>query len=301
MRRVRSPFVAEVLDTDVTSETPYIVTRYVPGRTLDEVVTQEGPLSGSRLIRVAAGLRCPGRDPRGGCGAPRPEAGQCHADERRPGRDRLRYRPGPGLHPAHHDGHVHGHARLPVPGSDRGAEQHLVLGCARLGGHRRLRRDRAPAVRHRLYETIFYRIVNGQPDLSGVPAPMAELLAAALRRDPAQRPAAIQLRSRAAALDPAVLLPLAVPAGGQPGMGQPGMGRWIGPGGPGTRADGSPLRPTALDGLAGTTGRAGPCSPGPARAPARSRRPRAGWRRTGPSRLPPGRSARTTSRTSSRR
>ena len=56
MRRVRSPFVAEVLDTDVTSETPYIVTRYVPGRTLDEVVTQEGPLSGSRLIRMAAGL-----------------------------------------------------------------------------------------------------------------------------------------------------------------------------------------------------------------------------------------------------
>src|ERR1700729_3425711 len=56
MRRVRSPFVAEVLDTDVTSETPYIVTRYVPGRTLDEVVTQEGPLSGSRLIRLAAGV-----------------------------------------------------------------------------------------------------------------------------------------------------------------------------------------------------------------------------------------------------
>ena len=56
MRRVRSPFVAEVLDTDVTSETPYIVTRYVPGRTLDEVVTQEGPLSGIRLIRLAAGL-----------------------------------------------------------------------------------------------------------------------------------------------------------------------------------------------------------------------------------------------------
>src|ERR1700735_1577732 len=47
MRRVRSPFVAEVLDTDVTDETPYIVTRYVPGRTLDEVVTQDGPLSGA--------------------------------------------------------------------------------------------------------------------------------------------------------------------------------------------------------------------------------------------------------------
>src|SRR6202451_4301210 len=56
MRRVRSPFVAEVIDADVTNETPYIVTRYVPGRTLDEVVTQDGPLSGARLIRLAAGL-----------------------------------------------------------------------------------------------------------------------------------------------------------------------------------------------------------------------------------------------------
>src|SRR5580700_8726719 len=31
MRRVRSAFVAEVLDADVTGEFPYIVTRYVPG------------------------------------------------------------------------------------------------------------------------------------------------------------------------------------------------------------------------------------------------------------------------------
>ena len=95
------------------------------------------------------------------------------------------------------------------------------------------------------YETIFYRIVNGKPDLSGVPAPMAELVAAALRRDPAQRPAAIQLRSRAAALDPAVLLPMAVPAGGLQGMGL---------GAPGTRADGFPPRPTALDGFGGPGG-----------------------------------------------
>jgi len=56
MRRVRSPFVAEVLDTDVAGDTPYIVTRYVPGRTLDEVVTQDGPLTGARLARLAGGL-----------------------------------------------------------------------------------------------------------------------------------------------------------------------------------------------------------------------------------------------------
>src|ERR1700704_3998101 len=56
MRRVRSPFVAEVIDTDVAGDMPYIVTQYVPGRTLDEVVTEQGPLSGARLARLARGL-----------------------------------------------------------------------------------------------------------------------------------------------------------------------------------------------------------------------------------------------------
>ena len=56
MRRVRSPFVAEVLDADVTSDPPYIVTRYVSGRTLEEVVGAGGPLTGRELGRLASGL-----------------------------------------------------------------------------------------------------------------------------------------------------------------------------------------------------------------------------------------------------
>src|ERR1700728_2677101 len=55
MRRVRSPFVAEVLDTDVTNEFPYIVTRYVPGPTLEEMVRNRGPLPGPGLRRLAHG------------------------------------------------------------------------------------------------------------------------------------------------------------------------------------------------------------------------------------------------------
>ena len=55
MRRVRSAFVAEVLDADVTGEFPYIVTRYVPGPTLEAMVRSRGPLSGSGLRRLAYG------------------------------------------------------------------------------------------------------------------------------------------------------------------------------------------------------------------------------------------------------
>ena len=56
MRRVRSPYVAEVLDADVTGEFPYIVTRFVAGPTLDEMVRSRGPLSGPGLRRLAHGM-----------------------------------------------------------------------------------------------------------------------------------------------------------------------------------------------------------------------------------------------------
>src|SRR3984885_11928307 len=55
MRRVHSPNVAEVLDADVTGEFPYIVTRFVPGPTLEQLVRARGPLSASGLRRLACG------------------------------------------------------------------------------------------------------------------------------------------------------------------------------------------------------------------------------------------------------
>jgi serine/threonine protein kinase len=56
MRRVRSPYVAAVVDADLAGGMPYIVTRYVPGRTLEEVVTENGPLPPPALLRLAYGL-----------------------------------------------------------------------------------------------------------------------------------------------------------------------------------------------------------------------------------------------------
>ena len=56
MRRVRNRYVAEVLDADVQGPAPYIVTRYVPGRTLEDTVRQDGPLRGMALDALAEGL-----------------------------------------------------------------------------------------------------------------------------------------------------------------------------------------------------------------------------------------------------
>ena len=262
MRRVRSPYVAEVLDTDVTSETPYIVTRYVPGRTLDEVVTQEGPLSGARLIRLAAGLA----DALAAIHA----AGVVHRDLK-PGNVMMMN--GDPVVIDFGIAQALDSTRLTMTGMFMGTPGYLspeviegqnstsFSDVHAWGATVAFAATGRPPFGSGSYETIFYRIVNGKPDLSGVPAPMAELLDAALRRDPAQRPAAIALRGRAAALDPAALQPLVVPAGLQ-GMGAPGRG---------PRSPRCVPRPWT--GSAASAGRAGPWAPGRARAAPRTRRP----------------------------
>lgn len=56
LRRIRSPRVAPIIDAELESTKPFIVTRYVPGPALDDVVEQDGPLDKARLHTLAAGL-----------------------------------------------------------------------------------------------------------------------------------------------------------------------------------------------------------------------------------------------------
>ncbi|WP_406312357.1 serine/threonine protein kinase [Streptosporangium sp. NBC_01639] len=56
MRRVRSPQVAEVLDAELSGKQPYVVTRFAPGRTLEETVLTDGPLSPEEVINLARGM-----------------------------------------------------------------------------------------------------------------------------------------------------------------------------------------------------------------------------------------------------
>ncbi|MBF8189961.1 serine/threonine protein kinase [Nonomuraea sp. K274] len=56
MRRVRSPNVAEVIDAELAGEQPYVVTRFAPGRTLEDTVLADGALGPREVVKLAQGL-----------------------------------------------------------------------------------------------------------------------------------------------------------------------------------------------------------------------------------------------------
>jgi predicted Ser/Thr protein kinase len=214
MRRVRSPFVAEVIDADVTSDPPYIVTRYVEGRTLEEVVSEGAPLAGSQLARLASGLAL--------ALSAVHAAGVVHRDLK-PGNVMIA-----GGEPVVIDFGI-----AQVPDSTRLTQTGMFMGTPGYlapeviegkpsgpasdihswGATVAFAATGRPPFGTGAFETIFYRIINGQPDLAGFPAPLLSLVSQALSRDPARRPDTAELCLRTAALDPSSLVPAVAAAG----------------------------------------------------------------------------------------
>jgi serine/threonine protein kinase len=56
LRRVQHRRVAGVLDADVDGELPYLVTQFVPGRSLERLVQEDGPLTTPDVVRLGCAL-----------------------------------------------------------------------------------------------------------------------------------------------------------------------------------------------------------------------------------------------------
>lgn len=56
LERVRSPWIAEILDADPWADVPYVVTRYVPGLSLHDQVAEDGPIADRDLHWLAGCL-----------------------------------------------------------------------------------------------------------------------------------------------------------------------------------------------------------------------------------------------------
>jgi serine/threonine protein kinase len=201
MRRVRSPYVAEILDADVAADAPYIVTRYVPGKTLEEVVRASGPLQGRGLALFAAGLA----DALTAIHA----AGVVHRDLK-PGNVML-----VDGRPVVIDfgiAHVADATRLTQTGMVMGTPGYLapevIEGQPSSGASdvhswgatvAYAATGRSPYGMGS-YQTIFYRVVTGKPDLTGIPQPLAAMVGAALAVSPTDRPPSTWLAGHCSAL-----------------------------------------------------------------------------------------------------
>jgi Protein kinase domain len=208
MRRVSSPHVAEVMDADVTGNPPYIVTRYVPGKTLEDVVAADGPLTGAALASLARGLTA--------ALAAMHSAGVVHRDLK-PGNVML-----VDGEPVVIDFGIAQAAdstRLTMTGMFMGTPGYLApeviegrpsgpaADIHSWGATMAYAVTGRPPFGTGTFEAIFYRIVHGQPDLAAMPVPLVPLVLRALARDPARRPSAAELAQAVAGLDPAALVP----------------------------------------------------------------------------------------------
>ncbi len=208
MQRVRSRYVAEVLDADLDGDPPYIVTRYVPGLSLDEVVSNGGPLAGPALARLAYGLAEALAAVHG--------AGVVHRDLK-PGN--VMIADGEPMVIDFGIAHVPETTRLTMTGMFMGTPGYLapeVIEGKDSGPASDVHSWAAtvafaatgrPPYGTGPFETIFYRIVHGAPNLDTLPSPLRPILEDALARDPARRPSAAVIGQRIAAIDPATLIP----------------------------------------------------------------------------------------------
>ncbi len=189
LSRIRSRWVAEIVDADPWADIPYVATRYVPGLSLHELVHEEGPITGDDLRWFARGL-AEGL-------ATVHEVGVLHRDVKpsnvlMEGRNPIlidfglaRVADDPKLT---HTGWLLGTPGYLAPeilyGDDatEASDIHSWAATVAYAGTGRAPFGRGPSM------AIMDRVRRGQHDLSGLTGELREVVAAALDPDPRRRP-----------------------------------------------------------------------------------------------------------------
>lgn len=201
--RVGGGYVAQVIDADLDAAPPFFVTEFIPGDTLEQRIVRQGPLHGDKLVAVAVGIAT-------GL-AELHEAGVAHRDITP--RNVVLSPEGPKIIDLG-VAHMLGATRMTRTGLSMGtpawmAPEHargddvgqpadifawasLVLYAAT--GEPPFGEGRA--------EAVLYRIVHDAPDTSALAPPLRGLVEEALGKEPADRPAALDVASELAGTEP---------------------------------------------------------------------------------------------------
>ncbi|MGW8989700.1 protein kinase domain-containing protein [Streptomyces zhihengii] len=201
-QRVGGDWTAAVLDADPHAETPWVATAYVPGPTLADVVTRHGPLPERSVRGLASGL-C---DALANIHA----AGLVHRDLK-PSNIMItidgpkvidfgivRALDGPTHGGLTSSGVIVGSPGFMAPEQVRGERLTAACDIFSLGSVLAFAAGgrlpfEAPEGRP---HALMYRVVNEEPDLTGVPDPLMPLIRDCLAKDPAARPPLAALRER---------------------------------------------------------------------------------------------------------
>ncbi|GIH37862.1 hypothetical protein Mco01_08620 [Microbispora corallina] len=197
LRRVESPYVAQVLDADLSGDRPYLVIEYIEGETLLDAVRRSGPLTRGGLVALAQGLATALAIIHAG--------GVVHRDVKPA--NVLLASDGPVLidfgiaqvldatrvtmtgtflgTPGYCAPELYADEEVGAPADVHGWAATVAFAAT---GRPTFGRGTA--------EAQMYAVLNGKADLVGVPAALLPLVRAALHRDPDRRPTAALLADR---------------------------------------------------------------------------------------------------------
>lgn len=196
-RRIRGGCTARLVAADLEADRPWFATQYVPGPSLHDKITKEGPLPAAEVAAIGAALS-------EGLVAVH-EAGVVHRDLK-PSNILLSPK-GPriidfgiawatGASTLTHVGTAVGSPGFLAPEQVRGAAVTPATDVFALGATLAYAATSDSPFGHGSSEVMLYRVVHEEPQLHGVPDALAPLVRACLAKDPEERPTTLQLSLR---------------------------------------------------------------------------------------------------------